>query len=316
MRAYAADRHGGLSELSLRELPMPIAGAGQARIRVHAAAVNPADLKVLERRDGGSFLHASRFPLILGFDFSGTIERVDPSSPWRPGDDVYGFLPYSPWTRGGTFAEYVVADVGTFGRKPLALTHAEAAAAATTAVSALQALRDHGRIGPGSTVLINGASGGVGSYAVQIAALLGARVTATASAAKLAYVAGLGAARVLDYRTTRLAELPDRFDMVLDVASTSSFGECGHLVRRGGSFVTLVPSPSLAVGMARAALTGKRCAWLIVKARGADLDQLAAWFEARTLVPAVDRTYPLAELPAALAHLRSGEARGKIAIAI
>ena len=141
MRAFAADRHGPISELTLRDLPQPEAGRGQLLVRVHGAALNPADLKVLEHRDGGSFLHASKFPLVLGFDFSGVVAEVGTgASGHAVGDEVFGFLPYSRGNRRGTFAEYVAVDADSVARKPRTIDHAAAAAAATTASSALQAL--------------------------------------------------------------------------------------------------------------------------------------------------------------------------------
>jgi len=318
MRAYAADRHGDLSELRLRDLPTPRPGPRELLVHVKAAAINPADLKVLARRDGGWFLRAPGFPLVLGFDFSGTVvERGAAAGPAHPiGDEVYGFLPYSPLTRGGTFAEYVAVDAAIVGRKPRALSHEQAAAAATSAVSALQALRDRGRLAPGHRVLVNGASGGVGSYAVAIARTLGARVVATASAGKCDHVLALGAERVADYRTTGLAELGGAFAVILDVASTSSFAACAPLLAPAGAYVAFLPSLPLAGGLVRAALSAKRCTFLVARPVARDLDQLAAWFDSGRLAPVVDRVYPLAELPAALAHQRAGQVRGKLAISL
>lgn len=327
MRAYAADRHGDLSELRLRDLPTPRPGPRELLVHVKAAAINPADLKVLARRDGGWFLRAPGFPLVLGFDFSGTVvERGAAAGPAHPiGDEVYGFLPYSPLTRGGTFAEYVAVDAAIVGRKPRALSHEQAAAAATSAVSALQALRDRGRLAAGQAVLINGASGGVGSYAVRLAKVLGASVVATASAAKLDYVRRLGADRAVDYRTTRLAELRgvgvpgargQRFSVILDIASTSSFAEAAPMLAEGGAYVGFLPSMRLALDLARGVLSSKRCTFLVVRPAAGDFEQLARWFDDGKLAPVLDRVYPLAELPAALAHQRTGAVRGKLAITI
>ena len=170
---------------------------------MRAAAVNPADLKVLAHRGGGSFLHASRFPLILGFDFSGVVAEVGAAAgPHAIGDEVFGFLPYARSTRGGSFGEYVAVGADTVGPRPRSISHEQAAAAATSAATALQALRK-GKLAAGQTVLINGASGGVGSYAVQIAKILGATVIATCSASKIDHVKALGATRVYDYKTRR-----------------------------------------------------------------------------------------------------------------
>ena len=314
MRAQASERFGSVGELKIMDLPVPVPVAGELLVEVHAAAVNPADLKVLEHRDGGSLLHASVFPLILGFDFSGVVVAA-PGGTHAVGDAVFGFLPYARRTRGGTYAELVAVGATTVGPKPKAISHAEAAAAATSAATALQGLRK-GRIAAGKTVLINGASGGVGSYAVQIAKCLGATVAATCSASKQAFVAALGADRVIDYRATPLAQLQERFDLVFDVASTSSYGGCAHLLAAGGAYITLLPSLGLVTGMARALFSSRRCAMLVVAPRAADFAELAGWFDAGKLKPQLDATYPLAELPAALERQRTGEVRGKLAIAV
>jgi NADPH:quinone reductase-like Zn-dependent oxidoreductase len=317
MRAFAADRFGDLGELRIQEVARPVAAADELLIEVRAAAINPADLKVLEHRDGGSFLHAATFPLLLGYDFSGVVvARGAAVAGPAVGDEVYGFLPYARSNRSGSFAEYLAVAATSVGPKPAALSHAEAAAAATCAVTALQALRDKGRLRAGQAVLINGASGGVGSYAVQIAKRLGATVTATASAARLAYVEGLGADRVVDYRTTAIADLAARFDLVLDVAATSSFAACAPRLTSSGGYVSLLPSAGLVLGMARALFSSRRCGWVVVEAAAADLAQLARWFDDGTLKPIVDSIYPFAELPAALAKQRAGGVQGKIAITI
>ena len=314
MRAYASEKFGTVNDLRIMDLPKPVPTAGELLVEVRAAAVNPADLKVLEHRDGGSFLHASRFPLILGYDFSGVVTEA-PGGTHAVGDEVYGFLPYARSTRTGTYAEYVAVAVGTAGPKPKAISHEAAAAAATSATTALQGLRK-GRLAAGKSVLINGASGGVGSYAVQIAKCLGAHVTATCSAAKQAFVMAQGADKVLDYRATPLAQLAGRFDVVFDVASTSTYGTCARLLRPGGAYITLLPSASLVLGMARALVSSRRCAMLVVKPVAADFAELAAWFDDGKLKPQLDASYPLAELPVALERQRVGDIRGKLAISI
>ncbi len=315
MRAYASDKFGDIAELTLRDLPKPIANPDQLLIAVKAAAVNPADLKVLAHRDGGSFLHASKFPLVLGYDFSGVVAEAPKTGAHAVGDEVYGFLPYARGTRGGTYAEFVSVGADQVGRKPKSISHEEAAASATSAMTALQALHK-GKLAAGQSVLINGASGGVGSYAVQIAKNLGATVIATASAAKLEYAKALGCARVYDYKATPLAQIEERFDVVFDVASTSTFGVCAPLLRPSGAYVTLLPTPRLFLGMGRALFSSKRCTFIVVKPVAADFGQLATWFDEGTLKPILDASYPLDELPKALERVRTGDVRGKIAITI
>jgi NADPH:quinone reductase-like Zn-dependent oxidoreductase len=314
MRAYASDKFGTVGDLRIMDVPKPVPTATELLIEVRAAAVNPADLKVLEHRDGGSFLHASKFPLILGYDFSGVVVEA-PGGSHAVGDEVFGFLPYARGTKNGTYAEFVAVGATTVGKKPKAISHEAAAAAATSAATALQGLRK-GRIASGHAVLVNGASGGVGSYAVQIAKCLGATVTATCSAAKTAFVKAQGADKMIDYKTTPLGALEERFDIVFDVASSSGFGTCAKLLKPGGGYVALLPSPSLFFGMARAVFSSKRCGFIVVKPVAADFEELAAWFAEGKLKPLVDASYPLAELPVALERQRAGDIRGKLAITI
>jgi len=316
MRAFASDKFGEIAQLTLREVEKPTAGERQVVVNVRAAAVNPADLKVLGHRDGGSFLHASKFPLMLGYDYSGVVTEVGvDSSMYKVGDEIYGFLPYARSTANGTFAEFVAVGEATAGPKPRKISHEQAAAAATSAATALQGLRK-AKLAAGHTVLINGASGGVGSYVIQIAKTLGATVIATASGSKVDYVKGLGADRVYDYKTTPLRDIAERFEVVFDVASTSSFGTCSPLLKRGGSYVALLPGPGLFLGMMRALFSSKRCTFIVVKPIAADFAQLATWFDEGKLKPILDAIYPLAELPAALERQRIGDIRGKLAITI
>jgi NADPH:quinone reductase-like Zn-dependent oxidoreductase len=317
MRAYATDRRGDIADLSLRDLPKPSPAPNELLIKIRAAAVNPSDLKVLTGRDGGGFLHASNFPLILGHDFAGTVAEVGSAAKARAvGDEVFGFLPFARSTRAGTYAEYVCVGEGTVGKKPKAISFEQAAAAGTSAITALQALRDKGKLQAGHSVLVHGASGGVGSFAVQIARALGATVTATCSAAKADYVKGLGAARVIDYKTTTLSQIDERFEVVFDVVSNSSFGECAGLLKPSGAYVALLPSPGLFLGMARALFSSKSCGFVIVKPVAADLDLLGTWFDEGKVKPVLEASLPLAELPKALERQRAGDIRGKLAITV
>jgi NADPH:quinone reductase-like Zn-dependent oxidoreductase len=317
MRAAAADKFGDISELKIQEVPKPTPAANEILVNVRAAAVNPADLKVLNHARGGSFLHASVFPLILGYDYSGVVVEVGAQAGAHTvGDEVYGFLPYARATKGGTYAEFVAVGATTAGPKPKTVTHEYAAAAATSAATALQALRDHGKLAAGQRVLVNGASGGTGSYAVQIAKAMGATVSATASAGKVAHVQALGADRVYDYKATPLEKIDETFDIVFDCAATSTFGVCEPLIVQGGRFITLLPSPSLYLNKVRCWFSSKRCGWLQCQPVTADFAQIAQWIDAGKITSAVDATFMLPELPKALELLGAGGVRGKIAVTI
>lgn len=317
MRAWSAERHGTVSELALREHEVPACGEDEVLIRVQAAAINPADPKVLENRAGGKFIHAQTFPLFLGFDFSGIVERAGAGvSVLSEGDEVFGFLPYSRKTRQGTFAEYVAVSPETVAKKPEGVSHAEAASAATVATTALQGLRDKGGLESGGRVLVNGASGGVGSCAVQIARAAGAEVWGTCSAANLEYVRALGADRAVDYRATRLEELGERFDIVFDVAATSSYGACAPILAAGGTYVTLLPSARFVTDKIRSLFSSKACRMVIVSPRTEDLSQVARWLEEGRLSVPIEATYGFDELPDALWRMEEGSVRGKIAVVL
>ena len=315
MRAFAIDRYSRIEDASFRELPDPSAAAGQVRVRVHAAAVNPADVKVITGRDGGRFLHAPRFPLVPGFDFSGAIDQVGAGvDGWSEGDAVFGFLPYARSNRQGSFAELVVVEAGAIGRKPAQATHAEAASAATVASTALQAMRDKARLRQGARVLINGASGGVGSYGVQIAKRLGAEVWGTCSAARIEHVEALGADRALDYRALKISDLDARFDVILDAAATASFGACRPVMSPGAGYVTTLPTPATLAGFLASLFSSQTVRFVVVKSRCADLDLIADWIDEGAVASVVDRTYPFEALPDALQAMAAGGVKGKIAV--
>jgi NADPH:quinone reductase-like Zn-dependent oxidoreductase len=255
--------------------------------------------------------------MTFGFDFSGVVEAVGDEVQGRSvGDEVFGFLAYARSTKQGSFAELVSVKPDTVGDKPSNITHEEAAATATVGCTALQALTDKGGLQSGQRVLINGASGGVGSYAVQIASELGAEVWGTASAAKADFVKSLGAARVIDYKAARLGDIGEKFDVVLDAASMSSFGEVSSVLAPGGAYVTLLASLDLLTGMLASFFSSKRCGVVVVKSRTNDLNRLANWLEAGKLRASVDAIFPLEQLPAALAAQKAGQTQGKLAITV
>ena len=315
MRAAILDKYGSIESLRIGEIDPPKLTADTILVRVCAASINPADLKVIRGKDGGGFLHAKNFPTAIGFDFSGVVEQRGANAQGRGiGDEVFGHLAYSPTTKQGSFAELVAVKPDSVGIKPPSVSHEQAAAAATAGCTALQGLRDRGRLKSGQRVLVNGASGGVGSYAVQIAQVLGAEVVGTASAAKAGFVRSLGVEEVIDYRQTPLSSLSQTFDLFFDAASMSSFGEAGALLNRGGGYVTLLPSASVFGAMLLSLFSNKRCGFVTVQSRAADLEQLAAWMVAGKLKASVEETFPLSNINIALSALDSGRVRGKLAV--
>jgi NADPH:quinone reductase-like Zn-dependent oxidoreductase len=314
MRAIAISEFGGADRLEWTEVDDPLVGPDSVLIRVRAAGINPVDYKIREGNLTGRIPHV--LPVIPGWDVAGVVEQVGPAvTEFAPGDEVYAYC-RKDFVRDGTYAELAAVRDYAVAPKPAGLSFEEAGGVPLAGLTALQLLRDEMRIAVGERVLIHAAAGGVGSFAVQIAKLLGASVSATASAAKLDYVKSLGADRVYDYRTTTLAQIRERFAVVLDVASTSSFGACASLLEPAGTYVALLPSPSVFLGMGRALFSAKRCKFVVVKPLAGDLDQLRTWLDEGKLRPILDSSYPFAELPAALARMRSGDVRGKLAVTI
>ena len=248
MKAIAAPSYGPLESLALIDAPLPVPRAGEVRVRVVASALNPADFKVI--LGTLKFLHARNRPLIVGYDFSGTVEAVGPRvAAFSVGSEVFGFLPYGPGNRRGAFAESLIAKCDEIAMKPARVSHETAAAAATTGITALQSIRDLGRLpGSGGELLVTGVSGGVGSISVGIGRKLNARVTAVGSGAGLELARRLGAVEALDRTKGQLpGGIRDRFDVVFDAAAAYRWRDWRGTLKPGGAFVTTLPSLAFAV---------------------------------------------------------------------
>jgi NADPH:quinone reductase-like Zn-dependent oxidoreductase len=256
---------------------------------------------------------------VPGRDLAGTVEAVGAGvTRFAVGDEVYG-------VGRGSFAEYAVAVEGKLARKPTSLSFEQAAVVAISAGTALQALTDQGRIEAGQRVLVIGASGGVGSYAVQLAKALGTEVTGVAGTAKLDLVRSLGADHVLDYTRDDYADGSHHYDLVLDIAGNPGLSRLRRALTPKGTAVLVggEDGGNLTGGMNRqlralllSPFVGQRLAWFIAKERASDLDRLTDLIEAGQVTPSIDRTYPLGRVPEAMRHLEAGQVRGKVAITI
>jgi len=315
MRAVGWSRAGSNEPPHVLDVDLPEPGPGQVKIKVAWSAINPADLKVSSGQLVGRLLHARVSPLIMGYDFSGKVEGGPGIADLRPDDEVFGFLPYASGTRQGAFAEFVVVDRNTIAHKPDSVSHETAAAAATAGLTALQFLRDLGRLKAGDRVLITGAAGGVGSLAVGIAKHLGAHVTAICSTYAVDDVRGLGADVVIDRRKQDPLGLEGPFDVIFDPAAAYSYFAFSRRIAIGGAFVSTVPSPGLFLGKAIAPLSGKRCEFGSVKPVSADLEQLAAWLQSGLHVP-VDSRFPAKDLAGALTRVSKGGLRGRVVVQV
>jgi NADPH:quinone reductase-like Zn-dependent oxidoreductase len=314
MKAIAAPSYGPLERLASIDAPLPVPGRGEVRVRVVASALNPADYKVL--LGTMKFLHARNRPLIVGYDFSGTVDAVGPSvSGVSIGDDVFGFLPYGPGNRRGAFAEALIARGDEIALKPRAVSHVLAAAAATTGLTAIQSIRDLGRLpAQGGHVLVTGVSGGVGSISVGIARKLNASVTAVGSGGGLELARRLGAVDVLD-RTERPVpgDIHERFDVVFDPSAAYRWRGWRGALKRGGAFVSTLPSLPYAVDKTASLFARTRVHFVTVKSRPADLRLLATWLEEGLEVP-LAATVPVRDVASALARLQTSG--GRIAVQV
>ncbi|WP_406320191.1 NADP-dependent oxidoreductase [Streptomyces sp. NBC_01637] len=292
MQAISQDELGGPEVLKSVTLPRPTPGLGEILVRVHAAGVNPVDSY---HRQG--LVPLAEPPFVVGFDVSGTVEAVGLGvTLYRPGDEVFGMLPF---THGhGAYAQYAVGPARAFVPKPEGLDHVQAAALPLAGLTAWQALVDTAAIGEGSRVLINGAAGGVGHLAVQIAKAHGAYVIALTSAQNADFVRSLGADEVLDYTTTDIATAVKDLDAVLESVGGDYPAKEVKLLKPGGTLIATLP-PMLAPIAEEAAQRGIRLAAIFVEADRLGMTALADLAASGRLTPAIAATYPLEQAGAA-----------------
>jgi NADPH:quinone reductase-like Zn-dependent oxidoreductase len=316
MLALSHDRFGGPEVLRLGSWPTPEPGPGEVLVRVRAASLNPKDAFL--RKGRFRLLARAPLPRLVGHDFAGVVDAIGPGASravgTSVGERVFGALAWSG--RRGTLAEHVVVRVGTFARMHDHLDFEHAAAMPIAALTSLQALRDVARIGDGDAVLVHGASGGVGTFAIQIARRFGARVTTTSSEANQALCRELGSHEALDYRTGEHLRVRERFRIVFDVMGNLGFARAKRMLVRGGVHVSTVPSARLALDIVASRFTARRAALVVVRSRAADLATLSAWVGDGSLRPALDQSFDLADHAAAFARLESRRARGKVVVRV
>ena len=305
MKASIYERYGSPEVLQIRDIPAPRPRPQHVRVEVHAAALNPKD--VLIRAGRMRWLVGSQLPRVPGYDVAGTL--LDPLESWPVGTPVFGMIQNH---RGGACAEVVSLRDDEVALAPNGLSMAEAASLPLAGLTALQALRDCLRIEPGSDVLINGASGGVGTLAVQIAGAMGARVRAVSSQRNHALVRDLGAESTLDYRSIDVTR--ERADFVFDVFGNLR-GAALQRMARVRSCTTVPRLGTIARGLAARAGLGRH-ALVVVRSRRADLEQLSAWVESGALSPVLDRVVPLERSAEGHTHLQTRRARGKVVVEV
>jgi len=322
MKGYRIERPTVLGALRPSEIAMPVVPDDGVLIRVHASSANPVDLFPTSFM---GYLMGGRKPVVLGTDFAGVVESVGSSvASFRPGDEVFGGA-------AGAFAEYMcVRESKAIALKPPSVSFEQAGVVAVAGCTALQALRDHGRLQPGQRVLINGASGGVGTFAVQIARALGAHVTAVCSSRNVDMVRSLGADVVIDYTKSDFTRLEARYDLVADIAGSHSFGRCRRVLAARGTYVGVGAAAIQhgAGGGLRAIrhFLGTRVTSIVGNQRVVTLfiasltresmEFLAELMADGRVTPVIDRRYSFSEAPGALEYINEGHARAKVAIAV
>ncbi len=307
---------GGVAELAITDVPEPSASAGNVRVRVRHAAVNPADWKVLGGGFVASILHGRQSPVVVGYDFEGVVDQVGAGvAGLVVGDRVAGFLPYTRATRRGAFAEWVVATPEMVTTIPETMDGKVAAAFPTGGATVLQMIRDLGKLPSGGSILVVGAAGGVGTMALGVGHALGAKVTAVCSTGAVELVRSLGADAVIDRTQTDPLRASGTWDLVLDVAAAWSFASCRHLLTPTGAYVTTLPGPGVFWGKALTLFGQQRSEFVTVQNRSSDLVQLRDWVLAGMQVP-IDSTWPVRELRGALERQQRGGMKGKILVEV
>jgi len=322
MKAITQRRYGGLDTLEYETVARPVAAKDEVLIRVEAASVNAADW-LLTRGEPlvARLAFGVRRPKVStrGRDVAGVVEAVgDDVRRFSVGDEVYAEVD------AGSFAEYTVAPAKRVARKPSRISFGEAAAVPIAATTALQGVRDVAKIKPGDRVLVNGASGGVGSFAVQLAKARGADVTGVCSTANLEFVRSLGADHVIDYTGENFATGEARYDVIFDLVGNRSLAECTRALTRRGTLVLASGNGGRVLGPIRRMLAALLMGMVVTQnlrplaavASGADLEALRELIEAGTITPRVDRSYPLSETPEAIRSFVEEHTRGKITIAV
>ena len=323
MKAIVQDAYGAADVLELRDIDTPEIAANEVLVRVQAAGVDRGAWHLMTGepyllRIAGFGLRRPKNP-VRGREVAGVVEAIGKDvTRFRPGDAVMGIGE-------GSFAEYVRAREDKLVPKPASLTFEQAAAVPISAATALDAVRDRGKVKPGQKVLVIGASGGVGTFAVQLAKALGADVTGVASTAKVDLVRSIGADRVIDYHREDFADSGQRYDVILDIGGNRPLSHLRRALTDNGTLVLVggEDGDRWTGGMVRqlravatSSFAKRKTRWFINRERAAELRDLTQLIEAGKVTPVIDRTYPLSDVPEAMRRLAQGNARGKLVITI
>lgn len=313
MKAVIMRKYGAPDVLELINLDRPIINDNQVLVEVYASSINPIDWKM--RKGKLKFFMRKKLPCILGGDIAGRVLKVGKNIQFfRPGDEVFGKVDI---LKNGAYAEYVATTADHLALKPQKMSFEQAATLPLAGLTALQALRDMGKIKKGNNVLINGCTGGVGSFAVQIAKAFACKVTGVCSPRNIKFAKELGVDRFINYQSERIENEQKEFDILFDVVGNLEFGKVKHILHRGGVYITTLPSFNILIlGSIHNIMNSRKMKKIFVHENKKDLELLADFVDAGLIKTHIDKSYDIANVAAAHQYSESGRVVGKLSLKI
>lgn len=308
MKAAVINKFGTPDAFEISQIDKPEIKKDQLLIKVNAVSINPIDWK--QRKGNHKYILGSPFPIVLGYDVCGEVVETDGEvKKFKKGDKVFGVLDNK---YGGALAEFAVGHEKCFAHKPENISDIEAAAFPMASLTALQALRDKAQLKKGQSVLILGASGGVGHMAIQVAKITGAKVIAVASGASKEFVEQFSPDEFIDYKQQDILQLKDKVDVFFDVAGIYSFPKCKHLLNPGGAYINTLPRPKILLHKILQPFTrGKKVKTLLMKHIPEDMLQIKKWIEEHKIIVKIDRSFTFDKISDAHAYAQQGHSKGK-----
>ncbi len=312
MKKVIYETYGDADVLKVADFMVNEPADGELLVKVMAAGINPVDYKI--RNGSLKFIYRAKLPRTPGGEISGIVEKTgSKQSKFKPGDKVYSMLPISI----GGYSEYITVNEDLIGLMPENISFNEAAGIPLAGLTALQALRDKGNIGKDMKVLVNGGSGGVGMFAIQIAKAFDAEVTAVCSEKNISFVKGFGADQVIDYEKEDFTRLNNKYDIVFDAVAKSSFDKCKSILKKEKSaFITTVPTPPLMLRQIINPLVNRKTFAILTKPQSKDLDFLTGLIQKEKLKTSIEKVYSMEEAAQAHRHIETGRVKGKLVIEI
>ncbi len=312
MKAVFYNRYGSPKVLEIGELEQPKINEDEVLVQAYASSVNPVDWKI--RKGDMKIFTGKKFPKGVGADIAGKISALGKNvTEFKIGDEVYGKL---GGFKGSAYAEYVVSKPEDLALKPTNLDYNESASVPLAALTAYQALVNHGELTKGSRVLINGCSGGVGHFAVQIAKAMGADVTGVCSTKNVKLSKELGADKVIDYTKENVTVNKEKYDIFFDAVANQSYGKIKPILNKNGRYITTLPSVGVILNSVTGLLSSKKAKMINTKSNPQDLQQITNWIEDGKVKPVIDKVYSLEDIREAHRHSETGRVVGKLVISI